>query len=84
MASHHNVSNLVHCVIREVNVIRLDRASHGVVRVRCCAAHVHEHGLRQLEEIVETEEERQKLGALVPAPNDLQIIEHQIHNLALR
>jgi len=84
MASHQDVSDLVHCVIREVNVIRLDRASHGVVRVRCSAAHVDEHDLRKPEEIVEVEKESQKLAALVPAPNNLQIIEHQIHGLALR
>jgi hypothetical protein len=84
MASHQDVSYLVHCIIREVNVIRLDRASHGVVRVRCSTAHVDEHDLRQSEEIVEAEEERQKLATLVPAPNNLQIIEHQIHGLAPR
>lgn len=84
MASHQDVSDLVHRVIREVNVIRLNRASHGVVSVRCSIAHVDKHDLRQSEEIVKAEEKSQKLAALVPAPNNLQVIEHQIQGLALR
>ena len=32
---------------------------------------------------MEAEDESEKLAALVPAPNNLQVIEHQIHGLAL-
>jgi hypothetical protein len=83
MASHQNVANLVHCIIREVNVIRLNRASHGVVGIRRCTAYINKHDLRQAEEIVEAQDEGEKLPALVPAPNNFQVIEHQIHGLAL-
>ena len=83
MASHQNVANLVHCVIWEVNVIRLNRASHRVVGIRRCTAYIDKHDLRQAEEIVEADDESEKLAALVPAPNNLQVIEHQIHGLSL-
>lgn len=83
MASPQNVTDFVHCVVWEVNMIRLNRASHGVVSIRSCTAYIDKHDLRQPEEIMEAEDEGNKLGALVPAPNNLQVIEHQIHGVAL-
>lgn len=82
MTSNQNITDFIHCVIREVNVIRFNRASHGVVGIRRCTAYIDEHDLRQPEEIMQAEYEGEKLATLFPAPSNLQVIEHQIHCLA--